>query len=235
MKSRMFPFITSTFNPVGGECPHDCVYCWAKAIAKRYGHKKYKGDYRFLTQYQNKKFKAGSFVFVCDMIDLFAENVPRKIILQVLDIIRNNPTSKFLLETKNPKRYFKFDYPANVILGVTIESDINFPDISKAPSQSDRILAMSKLSDSLREANIKLDLFISIEPILGFTPHFIENIKYIAPWAVAVGYDNYNNKLPEPALTETDKFISKLKKFTVVYEKSIRIAWWQKMTLERTW
>jgi len=72
-------------------------------------------------------------------------------------------------------------------------------------------------------------LFISIEPILEFyTLFFVEYIRRIKPWAVAVGYDNYNHKLPEPDLKKTEKLISELRKFTIIYRKTIRNAWWER-------
>lgn len=225
MKSRMYPFITETYNPVGGVCPYNCVYCWAKALIKRYGHKKYSGKYYFVEGALKKKFKAGSFVFLCDMLDLFAFNVPREIILKVLEIARNNPDSKFLLETKNPRRYSNFvkEFPDNVVLGVTVESNRDIP-VSYAPKIYTRIewlLALANLT--------KLPLFISIEPILEFDlKPFLFAIKHIQPWAVAIGYDNYKHSLPEPELNKTLKFIEELEKFTVVYRKTIKEAWWKK-------
>ena len=223
--NRMYPFVTETYNPIGGVCPFNCVYCWAKDLIKRYGHKKYSGKYYLIKGALEKKFKSGSFVFLCDMLDLFAPNVPSEIIRQVLEIPRNNPYSKFLLETKNPKRYLEFlnDFPDNVVLGVTIESNLNYPQTSKAPPQEQRISYMLRL-----KSETKLPLFISIEPILYFDYSFINQIGYIKPWAVAVGYDNYNHKLPEPSLYKTQILIEELRKFTTVYKKTIHLAWWEK-------
>lgn len=224
--NRMFPFVTVTYNPVGGVCPYCCKYCWAKAIIKRYSHKKYSGKYYIIKDALKKKFKADSFVFLCDMLDLFAFNVPAEIIRQVLQIVRNNPDSKFLLETKNPKRYFEFlkDFPENVVLGVTIESNYSYPKISLAPPQLSRIHWMIGLKHAT-----SIPLFISIEPILDFRMRsFLKFIQIIKPWAIAVGYDNYHNSLPEPSLSKTERFIEELEKFTIVYRKTIRKAWWEK-------
>lgn len=223
----MYPFVTETYNPVGGICPFNCVYCWAKAIIKRYGHKKYGGSYYVVKDALKKKFKSGSFVFLCDMLDLFAPNVSAGIIHTVFRIIKNNPDSKFLLETKNPQRFFEFlDYfPDNVILGATIESDWDYPDVSKAPVQGVRMSYMMELS-----RRTELPLFISIEPILDFDlKWFISNIKTVKPWAVAVGYDNYNHKLQEPELRKTEKLIKELERVGIkVFRKTIKKAWWEK-------
>ncbi len=46
--------------------------------------------------------------------------------------------------------------------------------------------------------------FISIEPIMDFDLEiFAKWIEDIAPIHVAVGYDNWNNRLPEPSLSKT--------------------------------
>ena len=43
---------------------------------------------------------------------------------------------------------------------------------------------------------------------------------------VAVGYDNYNNLLPEPREAETEEFIRQLEDAGItVYRKTIREAW----------
>ena len=82
--SRMFPFVTVTWNPIGGECSHKCVGCWARAFAKRHGWSKYQGEPRIDEKQINRRFKKGDFVFVQDMSDLFAEDVPREVILRAV-------------------------------------------------------------------------------------------------------------------------------------------------------
>ena len=27
---NMYPFVTHTWNPIRGKCPHDCLYCYMK-------------------------------------------------------------------------------------------------------------------------------------------------------------------------------------------------------------
>jgi DNA repair photolyase len=29
-KGNMYPFVTHTWNPIRGKCPHDCSYCYMK-------------------------------------------------------------------------------------------------------------------------------------------------------------------------------------------------------------
>jgi hypothetical protein len=47
-------------------------------------------------------------------------------------------------------------------------------------------------------------------------------LKDINPAVVYVGYDNYNNKLPEPSLAKTLQLIAELEKFTRVRRKTLR-------------
>jgi len=70
--------------------------------------------------------------------------------------------------------------------------------------------------------------FISIEPILDFDLDiFVDWIKDIKPFMVYVGYDNYNNKLPEPPLRKTEELIKTLSNFTAIVKKTIRPAWFE--------
>jgi DNA repair photolyase len=154
--------------------------------------------------------------------------VPYEYIEEVLTVAGEQPDVKFLFMTKNPKRYFDVVCEdsagtlANCTLGATVESDANYPKLSKAPPQSDRLHHMTKLSE------LGVKTFVSVEPILDFTPGFETDLYRIRPWAVAVGYDNYKNYLPEPSLKRTQDLISKLRKAGItVYEKTLRKAWYE--------
>jgi hypothetical protein len=70
-------------------------------------------------------------------------------------------------------------------------------------------------------------IFISIEPIMEFDYEpFVSKLLKMHPWAVAVGYDNYDNKLPEPLLAKTMQLIDRLEKAGIrVYRKTLREAW----------
>jgi hypothetical protein len=69
---------------------------------------------------------------------------------------------------------------------------------------------------------------VSIEPIiyfdLGIMVAWMKNIK---PEFVYVGYDNYNHRLPEPSLAQTEELMYELDKFTVIHRKTLRKAWWE--------
>ena len=223
-QSKMFPFITdSRFNPVGGgPCPYACVYCWASKLKNRYQWSKYQGAPRIYGKIFQKKYTDDDFVFVCDMLDIFAPHIPDDIINQVLDYTRRSP-ARFLLLTKNPARYEDFigKIPFNCVFGVTIESDINYPEYSQAPPQTSRLSAIHGL-----QSRFVIPVFISIEPILHFTVTFAQTLIQINPVFVAVGYDNYSNHLREPLLQKTEGLIQELEDANItVYRKTLRKSW----------
>jgi len=223
---KMFSFITKTWNPIGGECSHRCVGCWARALADRHKWSKYQGAPHVDSKQINRRFKDGDFVFVQDMTDLFAEDVPREVILRVLNQISKSPDTKFLLLTKNPKQYLRviFQIPENCVLGATIESNRNTPALSKAPSRTNRAYYMQRIKKDYQH----LQLFVSVEPILDFDIEIFAEIiaKDIRPEFIAVGYDNYNNGFPEPPLSKTMQFIKFLEGFyrLKVIRKTLREA-----------
>jgi len=216
--SKMFPFITKTWNPLGGKCLHKCVYCWADRLTKQYDMSKYRGPFKIYTKVLKRKFKENDFVFVQDMSDLFANTVPHSMIRLVLDRIKMFPKTKFLLLTKNPIRYHNFHIPSNCVCGATIETDSEelTKDISNAPSVKERIYWMIQLRHK--------DKMLSIEPILNFGLYsFFTDIKLINPQFVAIGYDNYKNNLLEPSLIHTTMLINLLEKEGIkVYRKTLR-------------
>lgn len=213
MAGKMFPFITTTWNPLGGECKHRCGYCWAKKLTEQYGMQKYLGEPSLTNKDIYRTFKAADFVFTCDMTDLFGQWVPSEMIQAVLDIIQVSP-AKFLLLTKNPARYLDFKLPPNTVAGVTIESDIN--SSGSAPDQMSRITAMRSLKHSK---------MVSIEPIMDFSENFPYKVVSMKPDFVAIGYDNYNNGLPEPSLDRVRDLIAVLEEWKIkVYQKTMREA-----------
>jgi hypothetical protein len=207
---------------------------------------KYRGEPRLIEWELQRQFEADDFVFVQDMSDLFAKNVPSRCILRVLDKIKTQPAN-FLFLTKNPSRYDSFlrKFPDNVVLGVTVETnshylrsisiDLRFySEISQAISPRIRLLALETLLLArLTIRKFRQPFFISIEPILDFNlegpearDNFAGYIADLGPWAVAVGYDNYDNELPEPPLSKTMQLIDRLEKAGItVYRKTLREAW----------
>jgi protein gp37 len=225
MTGKMFEFIDETWNPVAMRCPHRCRYCWSEELkdGKLRGSPRYRNlrnlkDAPVLIEKElDRKFKSGTRVFVEDMGDLFADSIPVEWISKIIKIIRNFPQASFLFMTKNPRRYLSIEehLPFSVLLGVTIETDRDTSKFSHAPSPRQRFDAMAALRWRMK--------FVSIEPICDFDLDELAAWIYtINPQMVAVGYDNYNNFLPEPPLDKTMSLITRLEKFTRVYRKTIR-------------
>jgi len=216
--SKMFDKVEKTWNPVIG-CLHNCVYCWARRLAecRLKNTERYREGFKpkLIEAELNKRFRSG-FIFVSDMGDLFGDWVPKEWIEKVLKVVKETPKATFLFLTKNPARYLEFNFPNNVILGATIETDIDF-GLSFAPRPEKRYEAMRQLRGRK---------MVSIEPILNFSlDSLVEWIREIQPEFVYIGYDNYANRLPEPRLEKTLKLISALCEFTEVRGKTIRKAW----------
>ena len=133
--------------------------------------------------------------------------------MSVLAAIGRSPDAMFLLQTKNPARYFEFldVLPGNVVLRATIESNRDY-GVSKAPSPRERYEAMSAIEWGMK--------FLSIEPIMDFDfEEFSMWIKDIKPGIVELGADNYGNHLPEPRWDKIELLLNHLKRICTVKQK----------------
>jgi hypothetical protein len=231
MSERMFGFLTKnhnkngdTWNPLGGECLHNCRYCWVKKLKAMFPgvRAKYSGAPRIKAEWlaEIKKFTAADFVFVGDCCDLFGHWVPNGMIQQIFQAIEKSP-AKFLLLTKNPQKYRELisigvHIPQNCVLGCTVESNIDH--LLSGQPETARLEVMAELTA------MGYPVMLSIEPIMEFDPvRFPLWIAKVHPDFVAVGYDNYDNGLPEPALSETLRLIGLLEDAGIkVYRKTLR-------------
>lgn len=223
--TRMFPFITETWNPFTGPCPFECSYCWARSLINRHKWPKYVDAESGIDEKQIKrKFKPGAFVFVQDMSDASIASLGD--VARVMTVVKLNPEVFFLFLVKNPSCYLNWIRhtatrpPENAILGATVETDNGsiLSCFSKAPHPVRRIDALLELS--LRD----IKTFVSMEPIMDFDEEWMfEMLAVIDPWGIAIGYDNYHNDLPEPPLSKTLAFIADLEAEGIkVYKKTLR-------------
>ncbi len=171
-------------------------------------------------------FKTDDFIFVQAMSDIGAPGIPRAALVDVFEAIKfyESKGTRFLMLTKNPKFYHDWRYHISeeTVLGATIETDWSISaDITLAPPPFDRLAWMEWCAD-----NLPNDRFICVEPIMKCSPDFERDIMKTRPKFMAVGYDNYNNKLPEPSLARTELLIKELEAQGVkVYRKTLREAW----------
>lgn len=176
MRETKIDWCDSTWNPVSG-CLHNCEYCYAKAIARRFGAglkpmdlpeldkpvmgSKGKAEaYPFdfsptLYKYrlgQPKKWREGKKIFVCSVADLFGKWVPDRWIESVFNACKEAPWHTYLFLTKNPMRYIELEKS-----GLLPHQD-NMWLGSSVTKKNDMYAWMDKA--------VKTHYFLSVEPIL---------------------------------------------------------------------
>lgn len=226
MIKESFGNVTGTWNPITG-CLHNCVYCWARRFAKRLASmnvEPYKTSLfapAFADWRLKQRFGRGKFIFVGDMGDMWSSWVPSEWISEVLKAIKRMRYCRFFFLTKNPGGYREFerDFTENIMLGVTIETNRDY-SVTNAPNPRERYEVIKEINWANKA--------VVIEPILDFDEEFIRWIKEISPKTVYVGYDNYNNRLPEPPRNKTERLVAELLRVTDVRVKKLRNAWFEK-------
>jgi len=206
----MYKFVHYTWNPIKGECQHNCTYCYMKRYNEDIGQPRL-ADGEFRTN-----FGKGNSIFIGSSTDMFAENIPSEWIVRVLDFClqRNNPEkpNTFLLQSKNPKRFLEFiHHPLmdHVVFGTTIETNRFYPEImNKAPKIEDRVEAMEKI------ANQGFRTMVTAEPLMQFDhTDMVSIIKRCQPRLVAIGRNTRRDIiLPEPTSEEVLLLVDGLKK-----------------------
>jgi len=157
--------------------------------------------------------KGDEFIWVGSSGDISFIEYPN--MLKILKKIEEYPDRTFFFQTKNPDFFRKFIFPINVVLGITLESDIYYREISNAPFTYDRVHSFDRL-DFPRK-------FVTIEPILEFNfSVFLGWIQELNPERVYIGYDTKKCGLPEPSLEKTGKLIKELERFTKVKLKYMK-------------
>lgn len=190
-----------TFNPIKGVCSHNCSYCFMKAMRHRFKNQ----DPTLRLDARELKTRLGQerLIFTGSSTDMCAADVPKDWIDQVLNHIYDYPDNEYLLQSKNPARFLEFidhklfmDRKDKLILCTTIESDIDYPDVSAAPLIAERVDAMKQLSD------LGFQTMVTIEPIMDFSDvaAFATMLESFHPMQVNIGANSNNMvKLIEPA------------------------------------
>jgi protein gp37 len=109
-----------SFNPIKGICKHNCFYCYAIAMYKRFKwDKKIRLDLSVFDKIKN--IKKPSKIFVCSTHDILGDWIESSDIYQIFNKAKEYPQHKFIFLSKNPKRYYNFyNLSDNIWRGVTI-------------------------------------------------------------------------------------------------------------------
>ena len=210
--SNMYGFINCTINFIKGICPHQCKYCYAKQVQEQAGEIHL--DYKEL----KTNMKSGNTIFVGSSTDMWADQVPKDDIIKALywcDLFSDNT---YFFQSKNPKRFFDhFDFPARSILCTTLESNRDYPEISKAPKIKERAGFMEVAS-----VKIGVPVMVTIEPLLDFdVKEFLTILNDINPAQINIGADSKGFNLPEPSWHKVQELINGLQEFKFkIYQKS---------------
>ena len=161
MKTTKIEWTDRTWNPITGctKISTGCANCYAETMAHRLcamGVSKYANKFNPTIHDdvldEPLMWKKSHTVFVCSMADLFHEAVPFSFIDKIMETIRKTERHRYQILTKRAERMTEYfsstDIPANVWLGVTVES----------PSEVFRINSLRGLQASIR--------FISCEPLV---------------------------------------------------------------------
>jgi len=203
---NMYSWVTHTWNAIKGACPHDCSYCYMK----RWGNLK---PVRFDESEMETDLGKCNFIFVGSSCDMFAWDIPGRWIHDTLEHCRTAKDNKYLFQSKNPSRFFGFEFPAQSVFCTTIETNRNYPCIMRnAPSTLHRACAMSQLKYDIR--------YVTIEPIMDFDlDELVELVRLCKPEQVNIGADSGNNHLPEPSKDKILALVDELQKFTTIAQK----------------
>ena len=209
---NMYEFITHTWNPIVGRCPHDCKYCYVHKYSNevadgiRLNEESFKDD-----------FGSNKFIFVGSGIDLFANDIPDRWIKRVLDYCYRDNTdlfgtrNRFLFQSKNPSRmldYITHPIFQDSVACTTIETNRYYPSImNNAPHVEERAIAMNKV------ANCGIETYLTIEPIMDFDKEeLVRLIRMCRPTQVNIGANTYNKiRIPEPTREEIFDLVNEIK------------------------
>jgi DNA repair photolyase len=211
-RGNMYEFVTHTWNPIKGDCPHDCSYCYVKRIYKRF--KKEQGVLRLDEKELKTNLGKGNFIFVGSSCDMFADDVDQFSILRTLDRCRAYADNRYLFQTRNVRGTLSFIFPVNTVIGTTIETNRYWlaDKYSSAPSVIARVNELQKSAIHRK--------MITMEPIMDFdVKELVGMVSCVNPVQVNIGADSGRNHLPEPPAEKVLELIAELEKVTKVVQK----------------
>jgi hypothetical protein len=164
-----------------------------------------------------KETKGDEFIWMVSSGDISC--LEREWIYKIFDKIKELNHLQFFIQTKNPGFFKNWSFPENLMMGITLETDLDklykIYKISEAPLPSKR-------KKDFLQVNIP-EKVVTIEPILKFNlKKLVSWVREIDPVRVYVGYDTKKCLLPEPFLKKTKRLMSELSEFTKVKPKLLR-------------
>jgi len=197
-KGNMYQWVTHTVNPLGGGmgptkggCLNDCLYCYMRRLHEKKAvvASKYEGKPR-IWEKEMKGWGKGKTIFVQNCSDLFANDVPDEIIMQILDHAKKFDNT-YLFQSKNPARILDFldFFPPKTILCTTLETNREVDGIwsKECPTPFVRGLAMYQI----RQQRPDIRLSITIEPIMDFDLEAMKSwVEDVKPEFMSIGADS---------------------------------------------
>jgi len=212
MNKTKIDWCDMSWNPVVG-CLHNCGYCYAEKITKRFGGQLLDGNldklhilereqrssidgrilsfpygfeptfYRYRLD-EPQRIKKPQKIFVVDMGDLFGDWVPDTWIEQVFKACEAAPWHKYLFLTKNPAG-LKYPFHLNF-------ANKNFWIGTSITNTSDSVRMKVLIDETTRNTN----RFISVEPLLGNMGPMLEELKDIK-WVIIGQQTGPGAKFPQ--------------------------------------
>ena len=217
----MYDFVTHTSNPIKGLCSIGCSYCYMRTFYTRYGHDK---TLRLDEKELNCNYGRGKFIFVGSSTDMFASDVKNEWILKVYDHCVQYGQNRYLFQSKNPSRFLDpnlFSHPLMcrkdlLCFATTLETNREYPVVSKAASKQERVLAMRKIRE------MGYSVMITMEPIMDFDiEEVVSMLEFVRPFQVNIGCDTSKSLLlPEPNRHKLLDLVHAVRRFTGVKLKS---------------
>lgn len=194
-KGNMYSWVSHTWNPIKGDCPHKCSYCYMKRFKC--------GPMRLDEKALGDDLGSGNTIFVGSSTDMFCYDVKNEWIQEVVEKCIEGNT--YVFQTKNPARFIMSELPKAAILGTTIETNRPVKDC-KAPYPYYRQEAMELM------AKKGYRTFITIEPIMEFSVEQMTRLIVNSnPGWVNIGADSGGNDLPEPSWRDVCLLVKAIK------------------------
>jgi len=212
VKGNMYDWVTHTWNPIKGICPHRCRYCYMD-VPKLRPKEQLHLDEKCL----NDNLGKGNTIFVGSSTDMWAQGSWKSWQDRVINHCREYPENTYVFQTKNPLFMLPNHFPSKCLLGCTIEttaydSPLLYDSKTPPPVPNTRY-------EYMRYERRKT--FISMEPIMDFNlDEYVQWMKDISPLFVSIGANSRRDvKLPEPPPEKINELILELRKFTKVKVK----------------